>query len=165
MLIDKLNTFAWESAFTVTAITDVIDLLPAAGALNAGTTGGPTANTIRDIGAGQPLYLHALVSTSIGTATGDTSTVFSLESDSTANLATSATVHWTSAAFATNASLVAGTWIVKGLALPAGAYERYLGMRLTISTQNWNAGKISAWISNNRMDDRAYQSGWLTGVN
>lgn len=159
MIIDKLNVLCDDQAFTVTAIsTNVIDLLP-------GTILGSTANVIRDIGAGAQLYLHVLVTTAVGTASGDTSTVFSLESDSTANLATSATVHWTSPTFATNVSLAAGTWIAKGLALPAGSYERYLGLRATISTQNWNAGAVQAWISENRMDDRAYRSGWVTGVN
>lgn len=157
MLIDRQNQFSNEQAFTVTAISsNVIDL---------GPLGGLTANTIRDIGAGAPLYLHALVTTSIGTASGDTSTVFSLISDSVATLDSSATTHLTSATFATNASLVAGTWIFKGIPLPAGAYERYLGFKATISTQNWNAGKVSAWISNNRFDDRTYESGFSTGIN
>lgn len=165
MLIDKLATFAWEQAFTATAITDVIDLLPVAGAVGAGATGGPSANLIRDIGAGQPLYLHGLVTTSVGTASGDTSTVFTLISDSVSSLDSSATTHWTSPTFATNASLVAGTWLAKGIAIPAGAYERYLGVKATISTQNWNAGKVSFWLSRERFDDRTYESGWTTGIN
>lgn len=53
MLIDKENVFSWEQAITTDAISaNVIDLLPSSGAIGAGATGGPSANSIRDIGAG-----------------------------------------------------------------------------------------------------------------
>lgn len=164
MLIDKLNTFAWETAVTVDAISDVLDLLPTAGALNAGTTGGPGSNLIRDIGAGKTLYLHILVTTTFAKAGANPTLTCSLESDSTANLATSATVHWTSTAVA-EATLVAGYWIAKGIAIPAGDYERYLGVRFTTGTDDFDTGKVSAWLSENRYDDRTYESGWTTGIN
>lgn len=164
MLIDKLNTFSWETALTATAISDVIDLLVASGALNAGSTGGPSANTIRDIGAGEPLYLHVLVTTTLDSA-GEAATLdVTLESDSTANLATSATVHITIPQIA-EANLAAGTWIAKGIPLPSGAYERYLGVRYTVGGENFTSGNVSAWVSTNRYDDRTYESGWTTGVN
>lgn len=164
MLIDKLNQFSDAQAITVDAISaNVIDLLPVAGALNAGATGGPTANAIRDIGAGQPLYLHILVTTTLLASGGAATLTTSLESDSTADLNTSATVHWTSAAIA-KATLVAGYWIAKGIAIPADAYERYLGIRYNATTNDFTSGNISAWLSTNRYDDRTYQSGFLTGV-
>lgn len=164
MLIDKLNTFSWETALTATAISDVIDLLPTSGALNAGTTGGPGANVIRDIGAGKTLYLHILVTTTLDSS-GEAATLdVTLESDSTANLATSATVHMTIAQIA-EASLSAGTWICKGRPLPPGNYERYLGVRYTVGTENFTSGAVSAWISENRYDDRTYESGWTSGIN
>lgn len=164
MLIDKLATFDWETAITVDRISDVLDLLVASGALNAGATGGPSANTIRDIGAGTPLYLHALVTTAF--ETGDAGTLTgSLESDSTANLATSATVHMTFCTAVAAATMVAGYWLAKGVAIPAGAYERYLGVRWTTNTGDFTGGKVSSWLSTNRYDDRTYESGWMTGVN
>lgn len=164
MLIDKLSTFSWETAITVDAISDVIDLQVASGALNAGATGGPSANTIRDIGAGKQLYLHVLVTTAFTTGDAGTLTV-TLESDSTANLATSATVHMTAASAVAAATMVAGYWLAKGLAIPSGAYERYLGLRYTTNTGDFTGGKVSAWLSENRYDDRTYESGWNTGIN
>lgn len=164
MLIDKFNTFSWEQAITVDAISEnVIDLLPVAGAVGAGSTGGPSANLIRDIGSGMPLYLHILVTTALVKASGTPTLTVTLESDSTADLATSATVHWTASAIA-EATMVAGYWIAKGIAIPAGAYERYLGVRYTTNSADFTTGKISAWLSNNRYDDRTYESGWTTGI-
>lgn len=159
MIIDILNMFSDAQAFTATAIsTNVIDLLP-------GTIlGTPTANLQRDIGAGETLYLHIRIGTSVGTASGNTTTIFTLETDDNAALS-SAVVIWTSPTFTTNASLVAGTWVAKGIALPSANYERYLGLRATISVQNWNAGNVDAWISDNRFDDRTYRPGYVTGVN
>lgn len=165
MLIDTQNLFDWEHAITDDRIsTNVIDLLPNAGALGAGGMGGPDANLIRDIGSGQPLYLHALVTTLFETGDAGTLTA-TLESDSTANLATSATVHMTFATAVAAATMIPGYWLAKGLAIPAGPYERYLGIRWTTNTGDFTGGKVSAWISNNRYDDRVYAGGWKTGVN
>jgi hypothetical protein len=164
MLIDKLDTFAWELALTATAISDVKDLLAASGAIGAGSTGGPSANTTIDIGTGQPLYLHILVTTTLDSSGEAATLTATLESDSTANLATSATVHWTSGSIA-EASLAAGYWVAKGIPIPPGSYERYLGVRMTVGTENFTSGKYSAWLSPNRYDDKTYESGWTSGVN
>lgn len=156
MLIDRQNSFSNEQALTATAVsTNVIDL---------GPLGGDTANTIRDIGAGETLYLHILVTTVLDSAGEAATLTATLESDSTANLATSATTHWTSGSVA-EATLAAGYWVAKGVAIPAGAYERYLGVRFTVGTENFTSGKVSAWLSTNRYDDRTYESGYSTGVN
>lgn len=165
MFIDSLELFSDAQEFTTTAVsTNVIDLLPTGGAINSGDTGGPTANTTINLGSGKPLYLYVQIDTSVGTASGDTSTVFTLESDDNTSL-TSATTHWTSDTFATNASLAAGTWVAKGIPIPSGAYQRYLGIRATISTQNWNAGKVNAWLSDTPFSDEQYRSGITTGIN
>jgi hypothetical protein len=154
MIRDLQNTFATEQAITVDAISHVIDLGP----LGAG-------NTIRDIGAGKTLYLHVLVTTGLDSA-GEAATLqVTLESDSTADLATSATVHWDSGTLTEAALATAGTWIAKGIAIPAGAYERYLGLRFNNATEAFTSGKVSAWLSENRYDDRTYENAWSTGVN
>ena len=159
MLIDTLETFDWEAAVTVDRIsTNVLDLLPGP------ILGSPTANVIRDIGAGEPLYWHCLVTEAFTTGDAGVLTV-TLESDSTANLATSATVHVTAKSLVAAATLVAGYWIAEGIPLPPGSYERYLGCRYTTTTGDMTAGKVSSWISNNRVDTRAYRPGYVTGVN
>jgi hypothetical protein len=156
MLIDRQNAFSNDQAITADAIsTNVIDLGPLGGL--------PSANLIRDIGAGEPLYLHILVKTALTDVDGTPTLTVTLESDSTANLATSATVHWTATAI-TEAPLVAGYWIAKGVPLPSGAYERYLGIRYTTNTADFDGGTVDAWISNNRFDDRTYRGGFSTGV-
>lgn len=159
MLIDTLELFSDEQAITVDAIsTNVIDLLP-------GPILGATANVQRDIGAGQPLYFFCLVTTGLDSA-GEAATLqVTLESDSTANLATSATVHWDSGTLTEAALAAAGTWIAKGVPLPPGNYERYLGVRYNDGTEAFTSGKVSAWISDSRFDTRTYRSGSVSGIN
>src|SRR4051812_6963169 len=128
MMLDSLLQLDNAHAYTATAVsTNVWDTFP-------------IQNTTRDLGAGEPLMLSILVTT---TVLSNVSSVFSLESSANTSL-TSATVHWTSSAIPL-ASLTAGYWVARGLVLPTGAYQRYLGLRMTPST-SWTAGAISAWI-------------------
>jgi hypothetical protein len=77
---------------------------------------------------------------------GTTSTVqLQLCSDSTANLATSKTVHIDTGAIA-EATLVAGYTLI--YPLPVGAtYERYLGIWETVGTNNLSAGKLNIFLT------------------
>lgn len=153
MLLDSLCQLDNAHAYTATAIsTNVLDLLP-----NTAPIGGQT-NLIRDIGAGEELYLSILITT---TVTTNVTTVFSLESDDNTSLS-SATVHWTGPSIAV-ASLVAGYWYAQGLVIPRGAYERYLGIRMTPAT-SWGAGAASAWIHTSPWDSRVYAAGSVSGV-
>lgn len=108
--------------------------------------------TLRDIGNGEPLYLVIQVDTAI---TGTTSTVqWQLASDSTANLATSKTVHLDTGAIA-EATLVAG--YTKVYALPAEAtYERYLGIWQTVAVNNLSAGKVNIFLTHDVAKWTAY---------
>jgi hypothetical protein len=159
MLIDKQNTLSWADAVTTDQISEnVIDLI-------SGAIKGLTANTVRDIGAGQPLYLHMRVNTAFDTAEEDGTLDITLESDANVGLDSgSATTHLTIAQLA-EATLVAGYKIADGIPLPAGAYKRYLGLRYNVGSHAFTAGKIDAWISDNREDTRVYESSWSTGVN
>lgn len=144
MIFDKLDMFSDATAVTATAISDVRDLGPL------------TGNTGRDIGSGEPLWLYILC-TETAVSAGATTVTFSLESDSTADLATSATVHWTSAAIA-KASLVAG-FVVAKIAVPVGPaanYEKFLGIRYTVAVANLSAGKFTAALVRNVDTFRAY---------
>lgn len=133
MLLDKETEFSAAQAVTSTAIsTNVIDL----------TAGGTWAPTLQDIGTGEDIYLVITVGTAV-TAAGAATVTFSLESDSTADLATSATVHWTTSAIG-KATLVAGYKVVQ-MRLPSGrTYERYLGIRYTVATGPLTAGTFNA---------------------
>ena len=131
MILDERTEFADAQVVTATAISEVIDL---------GAT--PTLRAL----ALQNLYL--VISTDVAAAAAGSATVtFSLESDSTADLATSATVHYSSAAIG-KASLGAGTVPVK-IPLPIDAtYERYLGVRFTVATGPLTTGSaFSAYLT------------------
>ena len=128
---DISNQFSTAQAVTATAISaNVID------------TGPVTNNALHDITGSRPMWVRIWVSESFATAT---SVTFTLESDSTANLATSATVHATTGAVPI-ANLTAGQYIY--LRVPEGrTYEQYLGMRYTIGGSNATAGKVTAVLT------------------
>ena len=162
MLFDSLLNLSDPQSITADAISEhVIDLGPL-GSDNLGA--GASANTIRDIGAGRPLYLHIVVSTTLLASGGAASLIVSLESDSVVGLDNSATVHWTGESIA-KATLVAGYWYAKGVPLPPGNYERYLGLRYNAITNDFTSGAVKAWISDSRFDDRTYESGYSSQVN
>lgn len=131
MILDDRLEFCDEQAMALNTsnqlIGDVIDL---------GST-----PTLKDIGNGEPLYLVIQVTEAF---TGAGNVTVELCSDSTANLATSKTVHLSTSAIAY------GTWALgytKIYALPAEAtYERYLGLWETTSG-NLTGGKINAFLT------------------
>ena len=135
MILDERNEFADAAAIAlnignaIAPNTDVIDL--------------GASPTLRDLGNGEPIYLVLQVDTDF---VGATATIqFQLASDSTANLATSKTIHLDTGAIAV-ASWVAG--YTKVFALPTEAtYERYLGLWMTVATANVTAGKLNAFLT------------------
>lgn len=146
MMLDSLLQLDNAHAYTATAVsTNVWDTFP-------------IQNTTRDIGAGEPLHLSILITT---TVTTNVSTVFTLESSPNTSL-TSSTIHWTGPT-ALVASLVAGYWYAKGIIIPPGAYQRYIGIRMTPST-SWGAGAASAWIHKGSYDNGAYAAGSYNGL-
>ena len=127
MLLDLLSTFNNDTALTATAISDVIDL--------------GASPTLRNLGAGQPIYLVGHVGTTF-TAAGAATLDSILDSDSTADLATSATTHITIPQIAV-ATLVSGYSIIKQALPIEETYERFLGMRNTVGTGPFTAGKLT----------------------
>jgi len=151
MLLDKLCQLDNAHAYTAAAIsTNVMDLGPV------------TLNTTRDLGAGEPLYLSILITTTVAATGGASTTVFTLESDDNTSLS-SATTHWTGQSIA-KATLVAGYWYAKAVPLPAGDYQRYVGIRMTPTTNDWTSGAVSAWIHAGRFDTTVYASGVSNNV-
>lgn len=144
MILDERTEFC-DATSAVLAIGnaiigDVIDL-------KSPTT---APNTLVDIESSD-LYLVIQVDTTFVGATS--TTTFELASDSTANLATSKTTHYSTGAIPV-ATLVAGYTIA--VHLPAGNYERYLGLWETVATANVTAGKINAFLTRNPALFRAY---------
>ena len=103
---------------------------------------------------GSELYLVirvATAATSGGAATGQ----FRLVSDDTATPSTTtATVHATSAAIAV-ASLTAGATVMV-TRLPAGSYERYIGVQQITGTAAFTAGAVDAFLVSDPALWRAY---------
>lgn len=114
----------------------------------------------RDIGAGQPLYLVVTVDTGITVGTGTGTVSFSLASDASAAIATdgSATVHATSAAWATSTTAIPAGTVLFAVALPmqGTTYERYLGILQSTGTTAINAGKINAFLTHDVAKYKAY---------
>lgn len=114
----------------------------------------------RDIGAGQPLYLVVTVDTGITVAASTGTVSFSLASDDSASIATNgtATVHATSAAWATSTTAIPAGTVLFAVALPmeGAVYERYLGILQTTGTTAINAGKINAFLTHDVAKYKAY---------
>lgn len=141
MILDAYLEFADAQAVTSTAISNVIDL--------------GSDNTLRDIGAGEDVWLVVLTQTSATDSGSDATLTVSLESDSTADLATSATVHDTTGALAFAAFATAGT-VLYAKRLPVGEYERYLGVRFTVASGPLTAGKFDAFLTKDYAKFRTY---------
>ena len=115
---------------------------PTASAISANVIdlGPTTTNALRCLPGPRRQFVEIFVNTLVASGTGGSTVTFTLESDSTADLATSATVHASSAAIVKTA-LAAGTYVY--LDVPADqTYERYLGVRYTNSA-NLTAGKFT----------------------
>lgn len=135
MILDERNEFCDATALNTGVaatylIGDVIDL----------------GSTSQDVGAGEDLYCVIQVdtaATSGGAATGN----FKLASDAQAAIATdgTATEHLASGAIAV-ADLTAGK-LVMAAKIPAGTYERYLGILQVTGTAAFTAGKVNAFLT------------------
>ncbi len=133
MIRDQHLLFSDNVAVTADAISDVID---------RGANAPTTANFAP--GFAGPAYLVIKTGTAFATLT---SLEIKLVSDSTANLATSPTVHLSTGAIPV-ADLTANKYVAV-LPLPPGDYERYIGMVYDVTGTTATAGTISAFITTN----------------
>lgn len=110
-----------------------------------------------DIGAGEPIWLVITVDTPVDSASDNTVQQFHLVSDDSASIATNgtATYHISTKAFAQTEVDAAGDVIFAG-PIPAGVYERYLGILHTTSTAAATAGKINAFLTKDAARWKAY---------
>ncbi len=152
MILDQQTEFSDAQAVTATAIsTNVLDL-----------TQGQSGLTTIDVGEGETIFLVVQTQTTATDSSSDATLTVSLESDSTTDLATSATVHFTTGALAFAAFATAGTRLCC-VALPRqvqGVYERYLGVRYTVASGPLTAGKFDAFLTKDPNSTRVYQSGF-----
>ena len=142
MIIDKLLEFSVAQAVTADAAsTNVIDL-----------------GADRDLGVTDGLYIETLVTTTFDSAGEAATLTISLQTDSSDSFGSPTTLY-ASAAIA-EASLVAGYRPVR-IHLPQ-VTERYLRLNYDAGTEDFTAGAISAWLTDNRQNWRAYDA--VTGV-
>ncbi len=140
MFVDKFLMMADAAAIALNAgnaiapNTDVIDL--------------GASPTLRDLGAGEPIYLVLNVDTAF---VGSGATVqFQLATDSVAALTTSKTVHidTTAISIGTNNAAFAIDGYTLVYPLPLGVtYERYMGLWMTVASANVTAGKLNAYLT------------------
>lgn len=137
-------------AITATAIsTNVMDLRQPNG-----------APTLVDNGIlGMNLWLIVQTIQAFNTLTSLTIT---LESDSVAGLSSSPTVHFSTGAIAL-AALTANTVLARVL-IPSGDYERYLGLRYTVTGTNPTLGTVLAYLTPDPARNVAYPSGYTVDV-
>ena len=126
MIMDKLATFATEQAISATGVVgDIMDI----------------GDTDRDIGEGNPLYVHILVTTA---GTGSGTFTFDVRSSTGTNLIPNAEAHVRYEAL-TGSTLTKGTVIT--LAIPPGnkTFHRYLGLYVVESSTA--TVSVTAWLS------------------
>lgn len=151
MYLDSRLEFSDGQAVTATAIsTNVVDLISNASG----------KNPVRDIGTGEDVYLVVITRTAATDSGSDATLAVSLESDSTENLATSPTVHFTTGTLAFGAFSAAGT-VLAAVKLPSGNYERYLGVRYTVAAGPLTAGNFDAFLTTDVDAWRAYARNYV----
>lgn len=131
MILDKLLTFSDNVAVTGDAVSDVIDR-------------GANAPVLANFSPGfaGDLFLVVMTGTAFATLT---SLEIKLASDSTADLATSPTVHASTGAIPV-AQLTANK-VLAVLPVPPGDYERYVGLIYDVTGTNATAGTIKAFLT------------------
>lgn len=120
----------------------------------------------RDIGQGQDVYLVITTDTEIITGGSAGTIKFQLASDSTADLATSATIHIDTGTFVTddanaNDSQMNAGGIICCIQVPSEGkvYEQYLGILCVIGTTTVTAGKVNAFLTLDPTGWQAYAEG------
>ncbi len=139
MYIDNDLVFSSAQAVTATAAsTNALDL----------------ATATRNIGAGEPIELVALVTTTT-TSGGSTTLDIALQDSADNSSFADTTIKQSGIAKAT---LVAGYEMLRA-ALPRGL-RRYLRIYYTVNTANFTAGAFTAFLTSDRQDNVAQPSGF-----
>lgn len=163
MILDLQTTFSGSTsaagvktgdALTVTAISaNVLD-----------RSGGAVVPTLEDEGLSGPeawLLVQTDGSADFAAAGAATLTI-TLESDTTANLATAPVVHFSTAAIA-KATMVKNTVLVR-TQLPSADYKKFIGLRYTVATGPFTAGGILAYLTPDIARNVIYPAGYTIDV-
>lgn len=144
MLLDIQTQFSNAQAITATAAsTNYIDLA-----------------SIRNVGAGQDLYLLIVVTTAFTDSGSDSTVTPSLQSDDNTGFASAATMR----TFDVLAALAAaGTKRLYKLEPynDLGNYERYIQLMYTVANGNLSTGAISAGLVSDVQTWKAYAVGFV----
>lgn len=143
MILDAHNEFSNAQALTATAIsTNVID----------------TGAFIKDLGAGDQLWLIVRTQTLLADAGSDATLAVTLESAADEALTSGPVVHASSGALAFAEASPAGNTLL-AVPLPQGEYKRYLGVRYTVGAGPFTAGAVDAFLTRDPQQWRAYANG------
>jgi hypothetical protein len=151
MILDTYNEFISATSVAAAAGTALVGNVIDLGANPA------------DLGVIEPVYLVIRPTTEIITAGAAGTIKFQLASDAQAAIATdgSATIHVDTGTFVTDgtdandAELKVGGTIFVGR-LPAGTYERYLGVLVVTATTTTTAGAVDAFLTKDISQWKAY---------
>lgn len=142
MYIDTNLEFSDAQAVTATALsTNVYDALTIAG--GGGSVGINGGTLTVDLGQAADIYLVVIATAAAAGGDAAKTLTITLESDDNAPLASS-TVHFSTGAILGSA-ITAGARLVT-LRLPHGAYQRYVGLRYTVSA-SFTSFTIDAFLT------------------
>lgn len=144
MILDDFNQFSRLQAITATAASaDTIDLGPLSGT--------PTPNLIRDIGAGEQIYLVLRVGQAFNNLT---SLTVDVQTDDNSAFSSAAVVATTGAILLTQLNVA--NRVVRVIPLPPGNYERFVRLNYTVAGTAPTTGQVDAFLVKDVQQWRAY---------
>jgi len=109
----------------------------------AGSTNVVDLNDIRNIAAGQPVYVESLVRTAMTDASSDSTMTLTVETDDNAAFSSPTSLQTIGTFAATSA---AGTKLSVALAI-TDSYQRYIRVKYTVANGNLTTGKFSTYLT------------------
>lgn len=157
--IDTQNTFCRATSYAAAAGTAVVgDNFDTAtiGTLSVGAPTGAVvagAGQARNLGVGEELYGHILVTTACTQASTDGTVIIQFVSAATSTLTSSPRIHWQSETFTDGASAsggadlnTVGNLIEFFIPPDDKTWLRYVGFLFVIATQTVSAGAVTMWM-------------------
>ena len=112
-------------------------------------------NTVRNIGAGTPVYVESLVRTAMADSGSDSTMTLTVETDDNTSFSSATTVQTIGTFAATSA---AGTKLSVALQV-SDLYERYIRVKYTVANGNLTAGKFSTYLTATPESNTQYADG------